>query len=328
MGHVGVKGLKTSATGLDFDTSTTTNCRVCALANIKHLPFPNTFYTRATKLLHRIHTDICGPLPTGYGGFQYFILFIDDFSRWIAVYFLKNRDTALDMFKEYRAAVEKFTGNSIIFLRCDNAPEYVKGKFEIYCKSEGIQYEKTVPHSPPQNGVSERTNYTIGCMTRAMLLDAELPAFFWVLAVLAAVHIKNRVPSAALLSNTSPFEIWFKQKPDLSHLRPFGCHVVSRRLTNESIPKFDARGENGRFVGYARNAKGYLVYFPHNKRVLVRRDIKFLDMPSPELSTSTLSWKDVPVDTTTQFGLQNFDTNESRLVALEPVAKLPVQTEQ
>ena len=45
---------------------------------------------------------------------------------------------------------------------------------EEYCKAHGITYEKTIPDSPPQNGVAERTNLTVATMARAMLIDANL----------------------------------------------------------------------------------------------------------------------------------------------------------
>lgn len=74
----------------------------------------------------------------GYGGFKYFITFIDDSHRFISIYFLKLRSEALKCFMDFRAAVEKFLGYSIVFLRIDNAPELVFGQFEEYCKREGI----------------------------------------------------------------------------------------------------------------------------------------------------------------------------------------------
>ena len=108
MGHIGVKGLKHTTTSLIWDESYTPLCRICALANIKRLPFPKSVTSRAERPLFRIHSDICRPFPTGYGGYHYFILFIDDWARWTAIFFLKHRSDALKVFIEYRAAVEKF----------------------------------------------------------------------------------------------------------------------------------------------------------------------------------------------------------------------------
>jgi hypothetical protein len=59
------------------------------------------------------------------------------------------------VFVEYCSAIEKFLGVSIIFLCIDNAPEYIHGQFDDYCKANSISFEKTVHNASPQNGVSE-----------------------------------------------------------------------------------------------------------------------------------------------------------------------------
>jgi hypothetical protein len=178
MGHIGVKNLKHAVEGINGNESNYPSCIVCAQANIKRTPFPNKAQHRATTLLHRVHCNVCGPLPHCYGSFQYYIIFVDDFSRYISLFFMKTRDEALKHFIEFRHAVENFTCKKTCFLCVDNAPELVHRKMEQYCKMEGITYEKTIPDSPPQNGVAERTNLTIGSMARAMLIDTDLSDYF------------------------------------------------------------------------------------------------------------------------------------------------------
>ena len=168
------------------------------MANIKRLPFPNTSDLRADRPLFRIHSDVCGPLPQGYGSFRYFILFIDCYSRFTTIFFLHYKSDALKHFIEFKNAAEKFLNTSIAILRLDNAPELVHGAFESFTKANGIQYEKIIPDAHQSNGVAERSNWTVASMCRAMLIDADLSDFFWPLAAQAAVHIKNRVPHTAL----------------------------------------------------------------------------------------------------------------------------------
>jgi hypothetical protein len=284
MGHIGVKGLNKAVEGINGDSSTYSNCITCAQANIKRTPFPKKAQHRATTLIQRIHCDICGPLPHCYGNFSYYISFVDDFSRYISIFFMKHRDEALNHFIDFRNTVQNFTNERTVILRVDNAPELTHGKMESYCKQEGITYEKTIPDSPPQNGVAERTNLTIGSMARAMLIDADLSDYFWPFATQAAVHIKNRVPHSSLPAGITPFEYWHKYKPNLSHLRLFGTPCTSRVLSNK-LTKFAPRGETGRFLGYAKDAKGYLVWIPgpHGKggTVKTRRDVTFHDANSP-----------------------------------------------
>lgn len=240
---------------------------------------------------------------------SYFIVFVDCCSRYIFVFFLKHKSDSLENFKTLQAAVERFLSQKIAILRLDNASELVQGLFKSYCDSTGIQYEKTVPESPQQNGVAERTIGILSSMARSMLLNADLSDFFSPLAILAASHIKNRVPHASTLPKT-PFEFWHRRKPDLSHLRPFGTPVTSRILNAKSLTKFDARGESGRFVGYARDAKGYLIWFPAKRAVRVRRDLVFHDFPVPAPVQHTnidRMWPEVYME------------NESRLTDNEPL---------
>ena len=200
---------------------------------------------------------------------------------------MKSRNEAASLFIEFQTAAERFCNEKIAVLRVDNTPELIRGQLQNHCKSQGIAYEKTVPDSPSQNGVAERTNLTICSMARAMLIDSDLRDFFWPFAVLTAVHIKQRLPHASLPPNTTPFELWFHRRPNLSHLRPFGASCTARILANHKS-KFHPRGETGRFLGYAKDAKGYLVWVPNAENnggsLKVRRDVIFHHFPDPPLS--------------------------------------------
>jgi hypothetical protein len=87
---------------------------------------------------------------------------------------MKSHDEALSLFIQFKTAAETFCNKKIKILRVDNAPELVHGQMEIYCKTNGIIYEKTVPDSPSQNSVAEQCNHTICSMSRAMLIDTNL----------------------------------------------------------------------------------------------------------------------------------------------------------
>lgn len=182
-------------------------------------------------------------------------------------------------FKIFQAAAERRLNVKLVTLRIDSASELVEGEFQRYCKAEGIGFKKIVPDAFPQNGVAERANRTTACMARAFLLNANMSSYFWPLAVQAAVHIKNQVPHSALPPHVTPYEIWFGEKPDLSHLRPFGCKVTARITTSDSLNKMEARGKTGFCVGYAPDVRGYLIWFPYAKAICVRRDVTFHGMP-------------------------------------------------
>src|SRR5579871_1116166 len=92
------------------------NIRICdhCLYGRQHQIPLNYQALRATKILELIHTDICGLMKTtSIRNAKYFILFIDDYSRMTAVYFLENRSDAFNKFREYKAYVENFHNSKI-----------------------------------------------------------------------------------------------------------------------------------------------------------------------------------------------------------------------
>ena len=64
---------------------------------------------RCSDVLELIHMDICGPFPTPWNGQQYFITFIDDYSRYGYLYLIHEKSQSLDVFKNFKAEVEKCT---------------------------------------------------------------------------------------------------------------------------------------------------------------------------------------------------------------------------
>uniref|UniRef100_A0A2N9J4X6 CCHC-type domain-containing protein n=1 Tax=Fagus sylvatica TaxID=28930 RepID=A0A2N9J4X6_FAGSY len=92
--------------------------------------------THKTKgILDYVHSDIWGPMRTpSKGGAQYFMSFINDYSRKVWVYFLKNKSEAFAKFKIWKAEVENQTGRKIKCLRTDNGTEYRDGDFLKFCE--------------------------------------------------------------------------------------------------------------------------------------------------------------------------------------------------
>ena len=69
---------------------------------------------RANDLLGLIHSDVCGPLSSNArGGFQCFITFTDDFSRYGYVYLMKYKSKSFEMFKIFINEVQNQLGKSI-----------------------------------------------------------------------------------------------------------------------------------------------------------------------------------------------------------------------
>ena len=143
------------------------------------MSFLKTGRTPKVEKLELVHTDLWGPfLVASLGGSRYYIVFIDDSSRKIWVYFLKNKFDVFENFKKWNAMVETETNLEVKYLRSNNKGEYIEKGSSEYCIAQGIRMEKTIPKTPQQNGVIKRMNRTLNDCARSMRLYVELPKTF------------------------------------------------------------------------------------------------------------------------------------------------------
>ena len=95
-------------------------------------------------------------MPSTYlNGYEYYVTFIDDYSRKTWMYFLKNKSEVFNKFNEFKTLIENHSKRRIKTLRSDNDGEYTSREFEALCKEEGIKRELTTPCNPRHNGVAE-----------------------------------------------------------------------------------------------------------------------------------------------------------------------------
>ena len=207
------------------------------------------------------------------GGASYFVIFIDDRSRYTWVYFIRRKSDIFEYFKEFRTMVEKQTGKCIKILRSDQGGEYKSKAFNTYCKSNGIQQQFTVPHTPQQNGVAERWNRTLVESARSMLQGKNISNSFWAEAINTAVYLKNRCPTKQLVFQT-PFEVLHGYKPDVSHFKVFGCTAFAH-IPKANRRKLDAKSIKCVFIGYCADHKAYKLFDPSSHKLFASRDVLF-----------------------------------------------------
>lgn len=159
-----------------------------------------------------------------FGRTMYFLLFVDEYTQYLHVYFLKQKSVVLSYFLQYKAFVENQIGRKILFLCSDNGGEYTSNNFNQFCVQHGIQHQYTNPYNPAQNGISECKNKTMVESTRRMLYIVELYSFFWTKGLQTACYLQN-ISCTSTLIKTILFELWTGLKPNLSHLRIFGCQA-------------------------------------------------------------------------------------------------------
>jgi transposase InsO family protein len=123
-------------------------CKYCVFGKQCRKKFKTRRHIR--KGIHDyIHSNVWGPSPTIYfGGSSYFVTFMDDYLRKVWVYLLKRKVDVFNIFKQFRALVEKSTDMSIKCLRTHNGGEFTSVEFENYCKEAGIERHKTTFYTP------------------------------------------------------------------------------------------------------------------------------------------------------------------------------------
>jgi hypothetical protein len=158
-------------------------------------------------------------------------------------------------------------------LRTDRGGEFTSNEFRNYCEMLGIKRYLTMPYSPQQNRVDERRNQTVVGMARSLLKSMGVPAEFWGEAVSTAIYLLNRAPMKSIIGKT-PYEAYYDRKPGVDHLRVFGC-VAHVKVVTPHLSKLTDKSKQMVFIGYDMNTKGYRVYDPATRRVVVTRDVVF-----------------------------------------------------
>lgn len=279
-GHLNTQSLRSLfrnklVTGLNYDSENDISfCEACVRGKHAKAVFPHSVSGRSEKPLDLVHSDVCGKLnSTSWGGAEYFLTFIDDCTHYTWTYVLKRKSEVFDAFLKWKALVERSSGQKLRAIRTDNGGEYVSTKFNDYLESNGIRHELTVPKTPQQNGTAERMNRTLVETVRSMMLHAGLPNKFWAEALSTATYLKNRSPTKAV-ENVTPYEAWTGEKPDVSHLRVFGCDAYAH-IPKDERRKLDAKSRKCILVGYGETTKGYRLFDPERGKVCLSRDVIF-----------------------------------------------------
>ena len=124
---------------------------------------------------------------------------------------------------------------------------------------------------------------------------AGLSNSFWIYAVKAKLHAYNVTPIKRADYKT-PTELWSGKKPNISHLRVFGCqawvHILKKRRS-----KLEPKSQEMIFVGYEPGSKGYQFWDTAHQHIEISCDVKFNEtlFPAQEAKKSQASRNDLPI---------------------------------
>ena len=254
LGHVSYSKLdmmmkKSMLKGLpQLEVRIDTICSGCQYGKAHQLPYEESKF-KAKEPLELIHYDVFGPIKqASIGGMKYMVTFIDDFSRYVWVYFMKEKSETFTKFQEFKNEAEAEVGKRILCLRTDNGGEYMSTGFTDFLQKSRIRHQFTCAGTPQQNGVAERKNRHLAEICRSMLHAKNVAGQFWAEAMRTAAFVTNRLPQQRLCF-LSPFEKVWKIKPVVGHFRVFGC-VCYVFVPDHLRSKMEKKAVRCIFIGY------------------------------------------------------------------------------
>lgn len=312
LGHISLKTIKhlvkntkgCSFINLEDISSATTsldNCTVCIQAKLTK----NRSLEPSTKVeayLDLLYIDIGGPIrPKTFRGFKYYITFRDAKTKYLIVKLLKSRKDLVLIIKDTISELEleakdnntlednsnsssnsnynkelevisNFNNNKVKALQLDN--EFKSKELDTYLLNKGIKRRYSSPYTPEQNGAAEIINRVLLNKVRALLINSNLPKNLWGEAILTATYLYNRTPSSSIGFKT-PYELKYKELPDLDNIRIFGSLVYYKEPSN-FIKKLDSRATPYYLIGFT-SSNIYKLYNPSTNKVINARDCKIIE---------------------------------------------------
>ncbi|CAI7765658.1 unnamed protein product, partial [Closterium sp. NIES-53] len=209
-------------------------CLPCVEGWQRAAPHSSSF-PPTTAPLQTLHMDVWGLAHvSGQGRERYFLLVVDDFTRYTTVFTLRSKGQVVDVLIPWIRTVclqlrEQFhTDLPVLRLHFDRGGEFSSNLLRDFCCGEGILQTFTLPDSPQQNGIAEHRIGLVMEVARTSMIHAAAPHFLWSFAVRYAAHHLNLWPRVSL-PETSPTLRWTGKFYHPTTRRVFPSH-------DESVP--------------------------------------------------------------------------------------------
>jgi transposase InsO family protein len=211
-------------------------CSACQAGKQVGVHHPHKNIMTTDMPLELLHMDLFGPISyISIGGSKYYLVIVDDYSRFTWVFFLQEKSQTQETLKRFLRQAQNEFRLSIKKIRSDNGMEFKNSQIEGFLE-EGIKHEFSSPYTPQQNGVVERKNRTLLDMARTMLDEYKTSDRFWVEAINTACYSINQLYLHQILKKTS-YELLTSKKPNVSYFRVFGskCFILIKRGRNSKF---------------------------------------------------------------------------------------------
>ncbi|CAI7839546.1 unnamed protein product [Closterium sp. NIES-53] len=228
--------------------------------------------------LRGMHSRLLGPARvSGQGRDRYFLLVVDDYTRYTTVFPLRSKgevsDVLIPWIRIVRLQLRERIGQDLPVLRLhsDRGGEFSSDLLRDFCRGEGILHPFTLPDSHKKNGIVERRIGLVMEVARTSMIHAAAPHFLWPFAVRYTAHQLNLWPRVSLLE-TSPTLRWTGEVGDASVFRVWGSRAFVR---DTSADKLYARAIPCVFPCFVPDAPGWQFYHPTSHRVLPSQEVTF-----------------------------------------------------
>jgi hypothetical protein len=172
-----------------------------------------------------------------------FAIYLDNYTGFVFVYPAESRGQAGPSFQAF---IQRYgTPKTIIH---DNAQEFIGGTFAQICTDKSIQHQPAPPYDHNKNP-TEKYMDILTSMARCLLFISGLDRVrYWDHALLHAASLQNRT---ALIGRSTPYEGQFGRRPNVTHLRIFGCEALAY-VEKEKRTKLDNKVERTIYLGMSQ----------------------------------------------------------------------------
>jgi histone deacetylase 1/2 len=195
---------------------------------------------------------VWGKAPTSIGCYEYYVSFIDDYSKFSWIYLLKKKSKVFEVFQNFQNLVERKFDRKIIAMQTNWGGEYEK--LSPLLKKMGISHHVSCPHAHQQYGSAECKHRHIVEVGLALLANASMLLNFWDEAFLIATHLINMLPPLSLTMRLQ-WSVFFMKHQTTPLFGFFGCAYWPNLCPYNSL-KLAFRSKQCVFIGYSNMHKG------------------------------------------------------------------------
>ncbi|CAI7800944.1 unnamed protein product [Closterium sp. NIES-54] len=264
--HVGMNTIRSSAkhevaTGLDLKSASGADlpCVSCVGRKLARHTFPDQGSDA---------DDVLASCTSTYA----------DHSRPVA-----KKSDALQEFVQWLALTKRQTKKSVLILHSDRGGEFLGKQFTNFVNGKGIIHDLTCPYTPQQNGMAEREMRTVVESVRTMLVLMGVQHHWLHLALRQAVRVRNYLERSRLQSETRPYQLLTRKKPDLSLAWVWGCMAQFLVPEQQRDGELKPKARWGLHLRVSEESKGWELLDIADNRVVTTSDVVFYENMSLEV---------------------------------------------